>query len=64
MINELLQELKDLFKGSEAEDLLHLAEEPKENDNTKGTTYGEMALLLNAYGSMLSAFSIGKLRSK
>ena len=63
-INELLQELRDLFRGSEAEDLLHLAEEPKEDEPASGTTYGEMALLLNAYECMLTAFAVGRLRNK
>ncbi len=63
-INEPLQELRELFNGSEAEDLLHLADEPDADNQDSGTTYGEMALLLNAYSSMLNSFTIGKLRTK
>ncbi len=63
-INEPMQELRELFKGSEAEDLLHLADEPEADNQDSGTTYGEMALLLNAYSSMLITFFNGKLRTK
>lgn len=63
-INEPLQELRDLFKGSEAEDLLHLADEHEADNPDSCTTYGEMTLLLNAYSSMLNSFSNGKLRTK
>lgn len=63
-INEILQELVDLFKGSEVEELLHLAEEPDKDGNNPGTTYGEMALLLNAYSSMLEYYTLGRLQTK
>lgn len=63
-INELLREIQSLFAGNEIDDFLHLAEEPDEKTSTPGTTYGEMALLLNIYRSMLDHFSSGKLRYK
>ena len=63
-INELLLEIQSLFAGSEVDDFLHLAEEPDEKTDTPGTTYGEMALLLNTYRGMLHHFDIGKLRYK
>ena len=65
-INEVLQELRALFTGSEIEDFLHLAEEPAGDPKEPhpGTTYAEMALLLNAYDSMLHSFACGKLMTK
>ncbi len=64
MINEVLQDLKTTFKGSEAEDFLHLAEEPDKGKDIPGTTYGEMALLLNTYNDMINHFISGKMRTK
>ena len=63
-INEVLSVLQNDFRGSESEDYLHLAEEPDEGKNIPGTTYGEMALLLSNYASMLSALPSHKLRMK
>lgn len=56
-INEILEELQTLFKGTEAEDYLHLAAEPQEDDleHHPGTTYGEMAILLSAYTHTINA---------
>lgn len=63
-INEILRELRTYFQNSEIEDYLHLATEPNEETNTPATTYGEMSLFLNAYGSMLHQFVMGRLRTK
>ena len=63
MINEILKELQEWFAGTEAEDYLHLAEEPREDDleHHPGTTYGEMAILLSAYTHTVSACRYGRL---
>ena len=63
LINELLRELQQWFSGTEAEDYLHLAEEPQEDDteNHPGTTYGEMAILLSSYNSVLDSCRYGEL---
>lgn len=65
-INEILNELRDYFSGSNAADYLHLAEEPHEDDleHFPGTTYGEMAVLLAAYSSTLHMFSMEELYEK
>ncbi len=67
-INEVLRELRKLFEDTEAEEYLHLAEEPAESEEGKednpGTTYGEMALLLSAYDQTITAFQIGRLYYK
>ena len=65
-INEVLTELKGFFTGSEAEDYLHLAQEPREDDleHYPGTTYGEMAILLSAYEWTISAFQKDYLYAK
>ncbi len=64
-INEILGELRTELKGSEVEDYLHLAEEPREeSDEPTGTTYGEMVLILNTYECTLSALSLNRLRMK
>ena len=62
-INEILKELQYYFSTSNAADYLHLAEEPREDDleHHPGTTYGEMALLLDAYMCTHSAFRYNKL---
>ncbi len=62
-INEILEELKTLFKGTEAEDYLHLAAEPREDDleHHPGTTYGEMAILLTAYTHTINACRYNRL---
>ena len=62
-INEILQELRNWFAGTEAEDYLHLAEEPIEDDleHHPGTTYGEMAILLSAYAHTITACRCGRL---
>lgn len=62
-INEILKELKYYFSTSNAADYLHLAEEPREDDleHYPGTTYGEMALLLDAYLCTHTAFKSDKL---
>ena len=56
-INEILQEIREMLAGSNAFRYLHLAEEPREDDleHYPGTTYGEMDILLNAYGWAMSA---------
>jgi len=66
IINEILEEIRNYFAGSEAEDYLHLAEEPREDDleHHPGTTYSEMAILLVAYSSTLHAFSMERLYEK
>ena len=65
-INEILRELQEAFQGTDAEDYLHLAEEPDEEDreNHPGTTYGEMSLLLSAFQWSISAFQYGNLYLK
>ncbi len=65
-INEVLQELRKNFSDTEAEDYLHLAEEPREDDleHYPGTTYGEMAILLSAYTCTISAFRYDHLYRK
>ena len=63
-INELLEELRTFFAGSESEDYLHLAEEPDEATNTPATTNGEMALLLTAYQCTVNAYFYHDLRKK
>ena len=62
-INEILQELRNWFAGTEAEDYLHLAEEPIEDDlkHHPGTTYGEMAIILSAYAHTITACRCGRL---
>lgn len=57
-INEILDELRNYFAGSESERYLHLAEEPREDDleHHPGTTYGEMDILLTAYRWTVHAF--------
>ena len=63
LINELLSEFRSLLAGTEAEDYLHLAEEPQEDDpeNHPGTTYGEMAILLGSYNWTVDAAKYGHL---
>lgn len=61
-INEILSELKNFFSGCETDYLLHLAEEP-DNDNP-GTTNGEMALLISAYQYTINAYRYDELREK
>ena len=58
VINEILIKLQEIFTDCEGSDYLHLAEEPRENDleHFPGTTYGEMAILLSAYVSIIDAF--------
>ena len=65
-INEILDELRSFFAGSEAEDYLHLAEESREDDleHYPGTTYGEMDILLAAYHHTVFAFRCEKLYEK
>lgn len=62
-INEILKELREWFAGTEAEDYLHLADEPREDDleHHPGTTYGEMAILLSAYTHTIFAVRFRKL---
>ena len=57
-INEILDELRNYFAGSESERYLHLAEEPREDDleHHPGTTYAEMDILLTAYRWTVHAF--------
>lgn len=63
IINEILQEIREMLAGSNAYRYLHLAEEPREDDleNHPGTTYGEMDILLNAYGWAMSACRYNRL---
>lgn len=63
-INEVLQELRDFFRGCETEEYLHLAEEPDETTDTAGTTNGEMALLLSAYSHTVNAYLYSDLKEK
>ena len=65
-INEILDELRNYFAGSESERYLHLAEEPREDDleHHPGTTYGEMDILLTAYRWTVHAFRYNSLYSK
>ena len=62
-INEILDELRHYFAGSESENYLHLAEEPREDDleHHPGTTYGEMDILLAAYRWTIHAFRYNSL---
>ena len=62
-INEILQEIREMLAGSNASRCLHLAEEPREDDleHYPGTTYGEMDILLNAYGWAMSACRYNRL---
>lgn len=65
-INEVLRELRDLFSASAAGEYLHLAEEPREDDleHHPGTTYGEMAILLQPYDWTVSAYQMNYLYEK
>jgi len=65
-INEILDELRNYFAGSESERYLHLAEEPREDDleHHPGTTYGEMDILLTAYRWTVHAFRYKSLYTK
>ena len=65
-INEILDELRNYFAGSESERYLHLAEEPREDDleHHPGTTYGEMDILLTAYRWTVHAFRYKSLYAK
>ena len=67
MINEVLSEMKQIFSGIEGEEYLKLAEEPRPDpDNEKneipGSSYGEMAFILQAYFSIFHAFTMKRLR--
>ena len=67
MINNLLSELREIFKGCESEEYLQLAEEPdpeSQDDDNYGTTYGEMAILLQNYSYTLHAYDCGRLYYK
>ena len=66
-VNELLVQFQKYFKGSEAEEFLRLAEEPvvnKDGEIVGGTTYGEMALLMNYYHWTIASFERGVLNEK
>lgn len=65
-INEILEELRNYFAGTEAENYLLLAEEPREDDleHHPGTTYGEMDILLTAYRWTVHAFRNNHLYEK
>ena len=68
-VNELLSEIRTLFKGCETEDYLKLAEEPDpqntdSEDPNPGTTYGQMAMLLQAYHYTIEAYRYDKLYYK
>ena len=65
-INEILDELRNYFAGSESERYLHLAEEPREDDleHHPGTTYGEMDILLTANRWTVHAFRYKSLYAK
>lgn len=67
MINNLLAEIREIFKGCESEEYLQLAEEPdpeSQDDDNYGTTYGEMAILLQNYNYTLHAYDCGRLYYK
>ena len=65
-INEVLQDIRSSFIGTEAEEYLHLAEEPDDEDreNHPGTTYSQMGILLAAYNSALYYQRLGRLYEK
>ena len=60
-INDVLREIRELLKDSDAFNFLHLAEEPREDDlaHHPGTTYGEMDILLLPYSNALSEYRSG-----
>ena len=67
MINSLLAEIREIFQGCESEEYLQLAEEPdpdNQDDDNYGTTYGEMAILLQNYSYTLHAHDCGRLYYK
>ena len=66
VINEILDKMRHYVENSDGEDFLHLAEEPREDDleHYPGTTYSEMALLINSYIHVYSFFYWGKLYLK
>ena len=65
MMNEILAELQQIFTGIVGDNYLKLAQEPTEDQNpgkgSAGTTYGEMAIILQAYMSMILGYRTGKL---
>ena len=63
LINEVLQETRELLSGSNASKYLHLAAEPQADDleHHPGTTYGEMDALLTAYGWAMKAYRYNRL---
>lgn len=66
IINEIFDKMRHYVGNSDGEDFLHLAEEPREDDleHYPGTTYSEMALLINSYIHVYSFFYWGKLYMK
>jgi len=65
-VNEILDEIRSKVANTDAEDVLHLAEEPRMDDleNHPGTTYSEMALILSAYQHISSLYTLGRLYMK
>ena len=60
-INELLRELKEIFKDCEADNYLQLAEEPDEDSPESNMTYADMDILLSTYTCTLSSYHMGKM---
>ena len=65
-INDVLTKIRAFFAGTEAEDFLQLAEEPREDDleHHPGTSYGEMDILLGAYMATIHTYEYGILYNK
>ena len=58
-VNNVLSELRNYFAGTDAAEYLELAEEPdyEDRENHPGTTYGEMAIILQAYLCTIDAYN-------
>ena len=65
-INAVLDEIRRGVANTDAEDLLHLAEEPRMDDleNFPGTTYSEMALILSPYQYVKTLYNRDRLYMK
>ena len=65
-VNEILDEIRSKVANTDAEDFLHLAEEPRMDDleHFPGTTYSEMALIISAYQYIRSLYNWDRLYFK
>ena len=65
-VNEILDEIRSIVASTDAEDFLHLAEEPRMDDleHFPGTTYSEMALIISAYQYIRSLYNWDRLYFK